>query len=163
MAYWYSRRKFGKVLTILKVLYARRPSLVRPYAALLGSEEKLLTLPAAFRILLKAEIASVNGCQFCVDIARHTANEEATTNKIGALDSYKTNSLFNSRERSALAFVEEVTMHRKVSDQTFEALCEYFGEDEIVELTWLTAMENFLNLTALPLGIGSDHLCEIRN
>ena len=162
MAYWYSRRKFGKVLTTIKVLYARKPGLIRPYAALLESEKKLLALPVELGILLKAKIASINGCQFCIDIARYSANEEATANKIGALDSYTTNPLFSSRERSALAFVEEATKKRKVSDQSFEALRLHFEEGDIVELTWLNAMENFLNLTTLPLGIGSDNLCEIR-
>jgi alkylhydroperoxidase family enzyme len=162
MAYWYSRRKFGKVLTTLKVLYARKPDLIRPYAALLGSETKLRTLPAELRILLKAKIASINGCQFCIDIARYTATDDATASKIGALDSYTTNPLFNSRERSALAFVEEATNNRKVSDQVFESLRVHFEEGEIVELTWLNALENFLNLTTLSLGIESDNLCEIR-
>lgn len=163
IAYWYSRRKYGKVLTTLKVLYARKPGLIRPYAALLGSEKKLMTLPSELRILLKAKIASINGCQFCIDIARYSANEEVTANKIGALDSCATNPLFNSRERSALAFVEKATKSRKVSAQTFEAPRVHFEEGDIVELTWLNAMENFLNLTTLPLGIGSDNLCEIRN
>lgn len=162
LAYWYSRRKFGKVLTTLKVLYARKPDLIRPYAALLGSERKLLTLPAELRILLKAKIASINGCEFCIDIARYSTNEMTTANKIGALDTYTTSPLFNLRERAAIAFVEEATKNRLVSDQTFEALRTYFTEGEIVELTWLNAMENFLNLTTLPLGIGSDNLCEIR-
>ncbi len=162
MAYWYSRCKFGKTLTTLKVLYARQPALIRPYAALLGSEKKLSTLPAALRILLKAKIASINGCPFCLDIARHGAKEDTTVNKIGALDSYKTSPMFDARERSALAFVEEATTRRNVNDLTFKTLREHFEEREIVELTWLMALENFLNLTTVPLGIGSDDLCEIR-
>lgn len=70
--------------------------------------------------------------------------------------------MFDARERSALAFVKEATTRRNVNDRTFETLREHFGEREIVELTWLMALENFLNLTTVPLGIGSDHLCEIR-
>lgn len=162
IAYWYSRRRFGKVLTTLKVLYARRPNLMRPYAALLDSENKLLTLPATLRILLKAKIAASNGCPFCVDIALYSASEAATKNQIGALDMYQTNPWFSAQERSALAFVEEATLHRSVSDQTFEALRAHFGEAEIVELTWLMALENFMNLTTVPLDIGSDQLCAIR-
>lgn len=97
-----------------------------------------------------------------MDIACYSANEKTTANKIGSLDSYTTSHFFNSRERCALAFVEEATKYRKVSDQTFDVLRAYFDEDEIVELVWLHAMDNFLNLTTIPLGIESDNLCEIR-
>ena len=84
MAYWYSRCKFGKTLTTLKVLYARQPELIRPYVTLLASEKKLSTLPAALRILLKAKIASINGCPFCLDIARQGAKEDTVVLGIGS-------------------------------------------------------------------------------
>ena len=162
IAYWYSRRRFGKVLTTLKVLYARKPQLLRPYTALLGAEEKLLTLSPALRTLLKARIATINGCHFCVDIAGYHATDTMLSTKLAALDAYATNPLFDLRERSALAFVDEATKNRRVSDRTFDILRGHFDDGEIVELTWLNATENFLNLTTLPLGIGSDHLCEMR-
>lgn len=35
---------------------------------------------------------------------------------------------------------------------------ERFNETEIVEITWLNAAENYFNLQAAVLGIGSDRL-----
>ena len=40
----------------------------------------------------------------------------------------------------------------------FEALRARFSEKEIVELTWVNAAENYYNLQAAVLGIGSDEL-----
>jgi len=48
-----------------------------------------------------------------------------------------------------------------VSDATFAELQRHFNEREIVEITWLNALENYYNLINLPLGIESDGLCAI--
>lgn len=161
IAYWYSRRLFGKVLTTLKVLYARKPELIRPYSALLDSIEKSLSLDPSLRLLIKARIAGINGCAFCADIAkRRVLGSDNLAEKLWVLEEYRTNPLFDARERAALAYVEEATRNRRVGDSTYEELKKVFEEKEIVELTWLNAAENFLNLTTIPLQIGSDGLCE---
>lgn len=66
--------------------------------------------------------------------------------------------VFSERERAALAFVEEATRHRALSEPTWSAVRERFNETEIVEITWLNAAENSFNLQAAVLGIGSDRL-----
>ncbi|MGO9642184.1 MAG: hypothetical protein ACLP1Y_12880 [Candidatus Acidiferrales bacterium] len=60
-----------------------------------------------------------------------------------------------------LAYVEEATRHKRVSDATFEALRKHFKDWEIVEITWLNAVENYYNPINLPLEIESDGLCAI--
>jgi AhpD family alkylhydroperoxidase len=161
LAYWYSRRVFGKVLTTLKVLYARKPQLLRPYSALLGSVDKSLSLEPTLCLLVKVRVAELNGCAFCGDIARHrAAGFDRLAAQLAALGEHRMSPLFDARERAALAYVEEATRHRRVEDSTYERLKNVFSEPEIVELTWLNAAENFLNLTTIPLGIGSDGLCE---
>ena len=67
----------------------------------------------------------------------------------------------NERERAALAYTEEATRHKRVSDATFETLRNHFNEREIVEITWVNALENYYNLINLPLEIESDGLCAI--
>jgi alkylhydroperoxidase family enzyme len=61
----------------------------------------------------------------------------------------------------ALAYVEEATRTKRVSDDTFAALRRHFGEREIVAITWLNAVENYFNLLNVPLGIEADGLCAI--
>jgi len=40
-------------------------------------------------------------------------------------------------------------------------LRRHFNEREIVEITWLNALENYYNLINLPLEIESDGFCDI--
>lgn len=161
IAYWYSRRTFGKVLTTLKVIYARKPAFIRAYLALQKTQDRALSLPLSLRLLLKAHIASINGCSFCLDITRYYATASVLKDKLGALPNYKNNPIFTRLECAALAFVEQATRQRIIDDAVFTELQECFNDTEIVELTWFNATENFLNLTAIPLGIGSDELCAI--
>ena len=48
-----------------------------------------------------------------------------------------------------------------MGDAIFAALRPHFDEREIVEITWLCAVENSFNLINLPLEIESDGLCAI--
>jgi len=46
---------------------------------------------------------------------------------------------------SAVAYVEEATRHKRVSDATFQELRQHFSEREIVEITCLNAVHNYYN------------------
>ena len=104
----------------------------------------------------------INECTFCVDIAKAVAiQQHMTLDKLDALPQYRTSPLYSPRERAALAYVEEATRTKHVSDATFAELRRHFDEREIVEITWLNALENYYNLLNLPLGIEADGLCAI--
>ena len=107
-------------------------------------------------------VSAINGCGFCVDISRAMAvRQHLGTEKFNALSEYRTSPLFSERERAALAYVEETTRHKRVSDATIAALRRHFSEAEIVEITWLNAVHNYYNLINIPLEIESDGLCAI--
>lgn len=74
------------------------------------------------------------------------------------LDAWRTTAVFSPAERAALAFVEEATTSKHVSDATFEELRRHFDDRQIAELTLSNAIENFYNLLNLPLRIESDGL-----
>ncbi len=74
---------------------------------------------------------------------------------------FRASNLFSARERAALAYAEEVSRHREVPDETHQELQNHFTEVEIVELTWLIAVETYFNLIKIPLRIGSDGLREL--
>ena len=113
-------------------------------------------------ILVRTWPAMINECTFCVDIAKAASlYKHLTLDKLEALPSYRTSPLFDARERAALAYVEEATRRKHVDDATFAELQKHFNEREIVEITWLNALENYYNLLNLPLGIEADGLCAI--
>ena len=160
--FWAMNRQFGKAITPAKVIFTRLP---RAIAAQLGIYYGLAGkdgIPMALKLLLQSHVATMNGCSFCVDIGRAMATYEGLTfEKLDAVASYRTNPLFTPAERAALAYVEEATRSKHVSDETFAALREHFSDAQIVAITWLNAVENFFNLLNAPLGIESDGLCAI--
>lgn len=161
LAFAGSRRQFGKVLTPIKVLYTRVPAMLKVGYEIQKFDAKI-RLEKGLRFLLAGLTAQINGCGFCVDIGRAAAlREHVDMNKFGALGEYRTSPLFSERERAALAYVEEATRNKRVSDATFEALRKNFSEAEIVEITYINALENFYNLINIPLEIESDGLCAI--
>ena len=159
LAFRISVRQFGKVIAPLKVIYARKPRLLLVAGQISRTLEKGLSLDPPLRLLVQAQAARLNGCTFCQDLAL----AQAVQGKIGmdrfqALADFRVSNVFTERERAALAFAEEATLHRHVSDETFAAVRKHFSETEIVELAWVNAAENYFNLQAAVLGIESDEL-----
>ena len=162
LAYYLSRRQFGKVLTPLKVVSARLPPAFALFTTKIGKLDKKLQLPQETVLLIREQVARINVCHFCMDIGRSFAIK-ATMNeaKFDALDEYRTSPLFTDEERAALNYVTELTTEKKVDQCTFEQLARYYSDREICEIVWLVASEHFYNMTNIGLNIHSDMLCDI--
>lgn len=163
LVYWFTKRKVGKVITPLKVHYARFPGALGHAAKLMSLEEKF-TISTELKHLIKVYIATLNGCAFCVDIGKASAmNKGIETGKFEDLLRFEDSGRFSMPEKAALAYVDEATRNKQVPDAVFEQLRIYFTEEEIVQITLLNAIENFYNLMNAPMNIGSDELCELLN
>jgi AhpD family alkylhydroperoxidase len=161
-AHWGTRRQFGKVMTPIKVVTARMPGSLKLTSEIAKFEMKGIRLDLALHLMVVMLASQVNGCGFCMDLTQAMAiRERLSLEKFNALSEYRTSVLFSDRERAALAYVEEATRHKRVSDATFEVLRKHFSEREIVEITWLNAVENYYNLINIPLEIESDGFCAI--
>ncbi len=162
IAYLLSRRQLGRVITPLKVIYARAPRLGLLGARIARILESGLSLEPELRLLVTTQSSMLNGCTFCADLHRAQAVQERIgLDKFRALPDFRTSPLFSDRERAVLAYTEEATVQRRVSDETFEALRAHASEREIVEITWLNAIGNYFNLLAVPLQIESDELLDL--
>ena len=162
LAYYFTRRQFGRVLTPLKVHSARLPVAFGLFYTKVGELDKKLVLPQETVLLIREQVARVNVCPFCMDISRSFVIK-ATMNqaKFDALEQYLTSPLFTDAERAALAYATELTKEKKVSPDTFARLSRYFSEREICEIVWLVASEHLYNMTNIGLNIHSDMLCDI--
>jgi alkylhydroperoxidase family enzyme len=162
LAYYFTRRQFGRVLTPLKVHSARLPVAFGLFYTKVGELDKKLVLPPETILLIREQVARINVCLFCVDISRSFAIK-ATMNeaKFDALEQYITSPHFTDAERAALDYVTELTKERKVNPDTFARLSRYYSEREICEIVWLVASEHLYNLTNIGLNIHSDMLCDI--
>jgi alkylhydroperoxidase family enzyme len=155
------RRVLGKTITPAKVVYNRVPRMWNVSWALVNLDLRGFTLPHELLYLMHVRISLLNGCAFCRDIALARAvQEKLGLEKFRALSDpdWRTSPLFSDRERAALAYAEEATRHKEVSDATFGALQKHFSEREIAELVVETAKSNFYNLLNVPLQIPDDGL-----
>lgn len=162
LAYYFTRRQFGKVLTPLKVHSARLPIAFGQFYAKIGQLDKKLQLPAETVMLLREQVARTNVCLFCIDIGRSfTIKSSFNEAKFDALEEYRTSPLFNDAERTALDYVTELTKTKSVRPETFARLRRHYSERQICEIVWLVATEHVYNMTNIGLNIHSDMLCDL--
>jgi alkylhydroperoxidase family enzyme len=162
LVYWMVRRKFGKVITPMKVVTARVPKSMRVAYEISKMMESGFSLEKELQFLLHAHIAQVNQCHFCIDIAQAMVlSEGGSLEKFKKLPRYREDPAFTPAERAALAYVEEVSQTKTASDTTFEELRRHYSDQQIAEITLLNAFENYYNLVNRPLGIESDGLCAL--
>jgi alkylhydroperoxidase family enzyme len=162
LAYYFTRRRFGKVLTPLKVHAARLPIAFGQFYAKVGELDKRLQLSPETVMLVREHVARTNVCLFCIDIGRAmTIQASMNQGKFDALDQYRTSPLFNDAERAALDYVTELTKTKQVNPTTFSRLRRHYSERQICEIVWLVASEHLYNMTNIGLNIHSDMLCDI--
>ena len=162
LAYYFTRRQFGKVLTPLKVHSARLPPAFGLFYTKIGKLDKKLLLPPETVLLIREQVARINICLFCMDIGRSfTIKASMNEGKFDALEQYSTSHLYTDAERAALDYVTELTKDKKVNPDTFARMSRYYSEREICEIVWLVASEHIYNMTNIGLNIHSDMLCDI--
>ena len=162
LAYYFTRRQFGKVLTPLKVHSARLPAAFGLFYGKIGKLDKKLRLPPETVMLIREQVARINICLFCMDIGRSfTIQASMNQAKFDALEQYGTSPLFTDGERADLDYVTELTRDKKVNAETFARMSRYYSEREICEIVWLVASEHLYNITNIGLNIHSDMLCDI--
>lgn len=161
LVYSLMRRQLGKTPTPIKVLSARMPSSVKVTTTMYKVEKKL-SLDEELKFLVEYFTSFLNGCTFCMDIGKaYLVRSKHKLDKFNSITEYATNDMFSGQERAALAYVEEITKNRHVQDETFNRLLDFYSEQQIIEITYLVAVQTFTNLSNIALGIESDGLCEI--
>lgn len=161
IAYWWSRREFGKVIMPMKIIYARHPKLMFIANKIYQFQEKNVSLEPSLRLLIQTQVSMLNGCAFCNDISLAQAvKKKLGAEKFFALggDVEAKTKTFSEKEQAVIAFVNEYAKERRASDETFENLRAFFNETEIVEIVAMNAFEQYFNAFAVPLGIESDEL-----
>lgn len=161
--YWLSRKKFGKVVTPIKVITARLPLSFGMFVQKLEKLEQKYQLPQYLAVLVRTHVAQLNTCGFCIDIGKMEVinHYPDLQEKFFSVSSYKTSPVFTARERAALLFAEELTLYKKISDDTFAEAQRHFTERELVEIAWAVTREHIYNLMNRAFDIESDGLCQV--
>jgi len=162
LAYYFSRRQFGKVLTPLKVHSARLPAAFGLFYGKIGRLDQKLELQRETVMLIREQVARTNVCLFCIDIGRSfTIKASMNQAKFDALEEYRTSPLFTDADRAALDYVTELTRDKKVDPDTFARMRRHYSERAICEIVWIVASEHLYHMTNIGLNIHSDMLCDI--
>jgi hypothetical protein len=160
--YFFMKRQFGRVMTPISVFSARMPFGFLSFYGKVSRLDKKLRLPATTARLVRAQVASLNTCAFCMDATRWYAQKTAPDDlaQLDALPQYRTSSLFSDGERAALDYATELTTKKEVAPETFSHLARFYDERQICDIVWLVASEHLYNVSNIGLNIGSDGLCE---
>jgi AhpD family alkylhydroperoxidase len=134
VGFWFARRKFGKVITPMKVVTARVPKSARLSYEVAKMMEHGFSLDPELQFLLHVHISEVNECHFCIDIGKALAvSQGKSLDKINRLANYREDAVFTPAERAALACVEEVsrtkTARRPLGIES-DGLCAHFLHSE---------------------------------
>jgi alkylhydroperoxidase family enzyme len=158
IAYFMSRKQFGKVIAPLKYIYSRSIPALMTSMKVYKSENKL-SLPKETRLFIRYYTSHLNDCPFCSNSVEFlTQKENLELQQWKEFMNFRNSNKFSNKEKSLLAYLEEVNFTKNATDETFNDLKKYYSEKEIVEITWLNATENYYNLMAKPLGLTSDEL-----
>jgi len=162
LVYWMTRRRFGKVMTPLKVISARMPLAFGTWVGKVSRLDRKLSISQELNILIRQQVARINVCEFCIDISRWFALQQAhAVEKVDALEHYATSPLFSVAERAALEFVTRLTRDKTVSPAVFHRVAEHFSERQICDIAWVVASEHVYNLSNIAFNIHSDGFCKV--
>jgi alkylhydroperoxidase family enzyme len=162
LLYFYTRKRFGKVITPLKVMAARLPLSFGSFSGKISQLDKKLHLPAETVMLVRERVAQINVCLFCMDIGRSfTIMSSMNQAKFDALHNYQSSQLFSEKEKTLLDFVTMLAQERKMERDLFDKLAVYYDERSICEIVWIVATEFYYNIGNIGLNIHSDMLCDI--
>ena len=126
------------------------------YTAMLGLEAHLAksSIEPALKHMLKLRASQINGCAYCIDMHWKDARAYGESEqRLYGLDAWEESPYYTDRERAALAYVEAVTRvsETRVPDDVFDRVRSHFSEQEVVDLTWLSAAINAWNRVAISM------------
>lgn len=113
-----------------------------------GKPLKSSNIDAKLRALVELRTSQINGCAYCVDLHSQEARKAGETQqRIDCLTVWRETTLYDDRERAALAWAEAVTRlgEHGVPDSVYDEVCKYFPEKDVVDLTMIVALMNAWN------------------
>ena len=110
-------------------------------------------LPASLIDLVYLRVSQINGCAYCIDMhSRDLLKAGLPVEHLVLVAAWpEAGSIFDERERAALAWAEAVTHlgDRGVPDSAFEAAAAVFGEKQLADLTIAIGLMNAFNRMAI--------------
>ena len=124
------------------------------YKAMSGMEQYIRNsqISPLLRELIKIRASQINGCAYCIDMHTQEALKIGETpRRIFAISAWKESPLFTEEERAVLQLTEEVTLISGdgVSDNTYNKVLEFFGENVLAQIIMQVIIINSWNRIAV--------------
>jgi AhpD family alkylhydroperoxidase len=139
-------------------LFAHAPGLLTAYARLEMAAGKLHGVDQRLLDLAQLKAATLTSCEYCIDLGSQIARRRSglSDEQLLALPRYRESLLFTEREKLVLDYATGMSRTPvDVSDRLFDRLREQFDDAQLVQLTFVIALENFRGRFNLALGIGA--------
>ncbi|MDQ4137990.1 MAG: carboxymuconolactone decarboxylase family protein [Actinomycetota bacterium] len=162
----YSRRKYGGVLEPGMVAY-NNPKVLRTYLRAELSAAKWNTVERQLKQLAVMAAAAELGCSWCMDFGYWEAwSGGMPAEKLRAVTGGAPTDVFTPLERQVMAYAVAMTRTPvEVTDEQVAALRAQLSDAQVVELTFMIALENQRSRVNLAMGLTSQgfrELCEYR-
>src|SRR5262249_9144850 len=128
----------GGLLNVYKLLL-HSPALAQTWFDHNSAVRWKTVLTGRLREIVIIRIAHLNGVNYVLaqHVPRVAGAEGLAIAECEALANWRATSLFDARERAALAYAEAMTLATSVPDDVFAAVRRHFDDREIVELSVL--------------------------
>jgi AhpD family alkylhydroperoxidase len=165
LAYFFTWRAMVKatgrepesMLEPLQVM-AHLPKLLSGYGKLSQVIDGLDRLDQRLSDLAELKAATMTNCPYCIDLGSQVARHRSglTDEELLSLQDYQDSDLFTDVEKLVLDYSVAVSQTPvDVPDSLFCRLLEHFDEAELVQLTFIIAVESMRGRFNQALGIGS--------
>jgi 4-carboxymuconolactone decarboxylase len=158
LATWAARRQLGPEAVESAAIYARHPRLLRAFALFNRAvDHPGRRVPEHVRKLAELKAATVVECAFCIDIGSELARRSGLSDaQLLALHDPEPSGLFSADELLVIAYARAMSVTPpEVDDATVAALRRRYGDEGLLELTYLVAWENTRARLNAALGIGA--------
>lgn len=132
--------------------YVTHYGLVKPLIDL-GKTVKGYGLEESLMRLVEIRASQINGCGVCLDMhAKEARQAGETEERVLMLSAWRETTLYNEREKAALAWTETLTRlsEKGAPDDIYEAVQAQFSEEEQIALTLMVGVINSFN----RIGVG---------
>ncbi len=155
------RRRYGQELEPAR-LWARTPKVFATLSLLYGAlDRRRSPIEPALRSLLTVRVSQINWCAFCVDINSATGMKRGVSaEQFAALENFESSTLFDERQKAALAYAEAMTRtDAGVDDALMARLKARFDDDAVIELTAIIAFQNMSSKFNAALDVAPQGFC----
>ncbi len=165
---WFARRidrlvarRFGGSADPLRAMW-HNPRVLRADLALEAGVTRFRTLPPQLQLLAEMTTAGRIECGWCMDFGYYKAHAQGMPQaKLEQVPTWRTSDAFTVTERRVMEFAEAATATPpQVTDELTDALRADLGDDGLVELTMIVAVENLRSRFNSTLGLSSQGFSE---